>query len=135
MIVNNFFLTISTYRIFAKSFCGNYSFLKVRNVEIFIYFPHYGKFLLHKLKSCRGNYSREETIRENTVCTYVLHFPIFAQCGQTLYEAVWIWSNLCKEFSRNFFLTLLKRLNCYLEWIIYDFIKSLTLFCQVNNRT
>ena len=24
-------------------------------------------FLLHKLNSCRGNYSREETIRGNTV--------------------------------------------------------------------
>ena len=34
----------------------NYSFLKVENVEIFIYFPHYGNFLLHKLNSCRGNY-------------------------------------------------------------------------------
>jgi hypothetical protein len=41
----------------------------VENVEIFIYFPHSGNFLLHILNSCRGNYSREETIRGNTVCT------------------------------------------------------------------
>ena len=28
---------------------------------------HYDNFLLHKLNSCRGNYSREETICGNTV--------------------------------------------------------------------
>ena len=30
-------------------------------------FPHYCNFLLHKLNSCRKNYSREDTIRGNTV--------------------------------------------------------------------
>ena len=43
-------------------------FLKVGNVEIVILFLHYGNFLLHKLNSCCGNYSREETIHGNTVC-------------------------------------------------------------------
>ena len=51
------------YRISTYSFRGNYSFLKVENVEIFIQFPHYGNFLLHKLNSCCGNYSRGETIQ------------------------------------------------------------------------
>ena len=62
------------YRISAYSFLGNYSLLKVEKVEIFIQFPHYGNFLLHKLNSCHrnrllkwGNCSREETIRGNTM--------------------------------------------------------------------
>ena len=43
-----------------SSFRGNYSFLKVENVEIFVQFPHYGNFLLHEFKG--DNYSREETL-------------------------------------------------------------------------
>ena len=48
------------------------SFLKVENVELFIYFWHYGNLLLHELNSHKkllegGNYSREETICGNTV--------------------------------------------------------------------
>ena len=50
------------YRISANSFRGNYSFL---NLTLFtMTFDLY--FI--KLNSCCGNYSREETIRENTVC-------------------------------------------------------------------
>ena len=49
------------YRISANTFPLNYCFLKVENVEIFIYFPHYGNFLLHKLNSYK-NYLRGETI-------------------------------------------------------------------------
>ena len=60
-------LSQNEYRISANSFRRNYSFLKVENVEIFIWFPHYGNFLLHKLNSCRGNYWRGETIHGNTV--------------------------------------------------------------------
>ena len=48
------------YRTSAYSFHGNYSFLKVENVD-------YGNFLLHELNSCRGNYLREETIRGNRI--------------------------------------------------------------------
>ena len=40
----------------------------VSALDVFTVFPHYGIFLLHKLNSCRGNYSRVETIRGNTVC-------------------------------------------------------------------
>ena len=39
------------------------SFLKVQNVELFMKFPHYGNFLLHKLNSCGRNYWRGETIQ------------------------------------------------------------------------
>ena len=39
-------------------FPRNYSLLKVESVEIFIYFPHYGNFLFHKLNSCLRNYWR-----------------------------------------------------------------------------
>ena len=56
------------YRISTNSFRGNYFFLKVENAEIFIQFHHISNFLFHKLNSCRGNYSREETIQGNTVC-------------------------------------------------------------------
>ena len=44
-----------TYRISANSFRGNYSFLEVY-VKCGNFHLHYGKFLLHKLNSCRGNY-------------------------------------------------------------------------------
>ena len=75
---------IFTYRISVNSFRRNYSFLKVENVDIFIWFPHYGNFLLHKLNSCRGNYWRGETIRGNTVfmkigsnvCRLITHYTI-----------------------------------------------------------
>ena len=30
--------------------------MQVENVEIFIQFPHYGNFLIHKLNGCCGNY-------------------------------------------------------------------------------
>ena len=73
-------LNFKKYRISANSFRGNYSFLKVENVEIFIQFPHYGNSLLHKLNSyCgkywRGIYSREETICGNTVNRMCIVFP------------------------------------------------------------
>ena len=38
----------------------------------------------------------------------VLIILFIAQWGKTLYEAMWIWSNMCKDF----FLTLLERLKC-----------------------
>ena len=46
-----------TYRISANSFCGNYSFLNLAlfTVTFDLYFI--------TLNSCRGNYSREETIQ------------------------------------------------------------------------
>ena len=47
-------------------FC-NYSSSKLETVEIFIQFLHIGNFLLHNLNKSHGNYSREETIRGNTV--------------------------------------------------------------------
>ena len=52
------------YRISTNSFRKNYPFLKVENVEIFIQFSPYGNFLLHKLNSCRGNYSRGKLFKE-----------------------------------------------------------------------
>ena len=39
----------------------------MESVEIFIWIPHYGNFLLHKLDGCSGNYWRGKTIRRNTV--------------------------------------------------------------------
>ena len=39
------------------------SFLKMKNMEIFIQFPHYGTLLLHNLNSCCENYQRGETIQ------------------------------------------------------------------------
>ena len=49
------------YRISANSFRGNYSFLNLAlfTVTFDLYFIN--------LNSCRGNYSREETIRGNTI--------------------------------------------------------------------
>ena len=47
----------NAYSISMYSFRENDSFLKEENMEIFIQFPHYGNFLLHKLNSCRGNQS------------------------------------------------------------------------------
>jgi hypothetical protein len=49
--------------------------LKMENVEIFIKFPHYVVFLLYKLNSCHGNYSREETICGSTVIDCLFLFP------------------------------------------------------------
>ena len=51
------------YHISAYSFRGNYSFLKVENVEISYSFRIMAFFLLHKLNSYRGNYWRGETIQ------------------------------------------------------------------------
>ena len=43
----------------ANSFCGNYSFLKVRNVQC----SHYGNFLRHWLNRCCGNYQRRKLFK------------------------------------------------------------------------
>ena len=60
VVLHNKLCDFLKYHISVNRFHGNYSFLKVENVEIFIQFPHYGNFLLYKLNSCRGNYSRGE---------------------------------------------------------------------------
>ena len=58
----NFVLKLPKYRISVNSFRGNYSFLKMESVEIFIVSALW-HFLLHKLNSCRGNYWKGETIK------------------------------------------------------------------------
>ena len=40
---------------------------KCENFHIGTKFQHYGNFLLHKLNSCGGNYSREDNISGNMV--------------------------------------------------------------------
>lgn len=54
-------MILSVFTVFPR-IVSTYSFLKVEDVEIFIV-----GVLLHKLNCCRGNYSREETIRGNTL--------------------------------------------------------------------
>ena len=58
----------NTYRISANSFRGNYCFLNLAlfTVTFDLYFIN--------LNSCRGNYSREETIRRNMVCIMYPNF-------------------------------------------------------------
>ena len=61
-VISCFFLL--RYRISSNCFRRNYSFLKVENVEIFIYIVSaLCNFLLHKWNSCQGNYGTGETIQ------------------------------------------------------------------------
>ena len=45
--------------------------------EIFIQFPHYGNFLLHKLNSCCGNYSRGKSIQGRKLFTKIRYSHFF----------------------------------------------------------